>query len=97
MPSATAGPAGGLDAISGGTVRLGVEGAEDGGEDPWGSNVTRAWSRPSETGGTLTDAVAARGALLGTGGGRAGEPCLSPDGDGCGRQLHGLGRGGGAG
>ncbi len=60
VPSAVAGPAAGLDAISGGTVRLGVEGAEDGGEDPWGSNVTRAWSRPSGTGGTLTDASAAR-------------------------------------
>ena len=59
-PDAAAGPAGGLDAVSGATVRLGLDGAEAGGEDPWGTNVARAWTRPSGTGGTLADTNTAR-------------------------------------
>ena len=59
-PIAKAGPAGGIEVVSGGSVTLGVEGAENGHDDPWGSNVTWSWSRTGGAGGTLTDAAAAR-------------------------------------
>ena len=59
-PIAKAGPAGGIEVVSGGSVTLGVEGAENGHDDPWGTNVTWAWSRTGGAGGTLTDAAAAR-------------------------------------
>ena len=59
-PQAVAGPAGGFDAVSGGSVTLGVEGAAAGQDDPWGSNVTYVWSRLAGTGGALTAATAAR-------------------------------------
>ena len=60
VPTAKAGPAGGIEVVSGGSVTLGVEGAENGHDDPWGSNVTWSWSRTGGAGGTLTDAAAAR-------------------------------------
>ena len=63
VPTAKAGPAGGIDVASGGRVTLGVEGAENGFEDPWGTNVTYSWSRTEGAGGTLTDAAAARAAF----------------------------------
>ena len=59
-PQAVSGPAGGFDAVSGGSVTLGVEGAAAGQDDPWGSNVTYAWSLTEGTGGTLTAETAAR-------------------------------------
>ena len=59
-PIAKAGPAGGIEVVSGGSVTLGVEGAENGHDDPWGTNVTWAWSRTEGAGGSLTDAAAAR-------------------------------------
>ena len=59
-PIAKAGPAGGIEVVSGGSVTLGVEGAENGHDDPWGTNVTWAWSRTGGAGGSLTDAAAAR-------------------------------------
>ena len=60
VPTAKAGPAGGIEVVSGGSVTLGVEGAENGHDDPWGSNVTWSWSRTGGAGGSLTDAAAAR-------------------------------------
>ena len=59
-PIAKAGPAGGIEVVSGGNVTLGVEGAENGHDDPWGTNVTWAWSRTGGAGGSLTDDTAAR-------------------------------------
>ena len=59
-PIARAGSAGGIEVASGGTVTLGVEGAENGFDDPWGDNVTWAWTRTAGTGGTLTGATTAR-------------------------------------
>ena len=44
VPVAKAGPEGGIEVASGGSVTLGVEGAENGFDDPWGANVT--WSGP---------------------------------------------------
>ena len=63
VPTAKAGPAGGIEVVSGGSVTLGVEGAENGHDDPWGTNVTWAWSRTGGASGTLTDAAAARAAF----------------------------------
>ncbi len=63
VPTAKAGPAGGIEVVSGGSVILGVEGAENGFEDPWGTNVTWSWSRTEGAGGSLTDAAAARAAF----------------------------------
>ena len=59
-PVARPGPSGGFDAVSGGSVTLGVEGAAAGQDDPWGSNVTYVWSLTEGTGGTLTAETAAR-------------------------------------
>ena len=59
-PTAMAGPEGGIDVPQGGSVTLGVEVPENGYDDPWGTNVTYAWSRTEGTGGTLTDATAAQ-------------------------------------
>ena len=61
-PTAKAGPAGGIDVPQGATtgITLGVEVPENGNDDPWGTNVTYAWSRTEGTGGTLTDATAAQ-------------------------------------
>ena len=59
-PLAVAGPEEGIDVVSGGTVVLGVEGAENGQEDPWGKNVAWAWTRTSGNGGTQADTTAAR-------------------------------------
>ena len=63
VPIAKAGPAGGIEVVSGGSVTLGVEGAENGHDDPWGTNVTWSWSRTGGDGGSLTDAAAARAAF----------------------------------
>ena len=47
---AKAGPEGGFKAVPGGSVTLGVEGAENGYDDPWGSNVEHAWTQaPGDT------------------------------------------------
>ena len=62
-PIAKAGPAGGIEVVSGGNVTLGVEGAENGFDDPWGTNVTWAWSRTEGAGGMLADDTAARAAF----------------------------------
>ena len=70
-PTAVAGPEGGLTAAPGGTVTLGVEGAGGGAADPWGANVAWAWTRTSETGGTLTGADTARAAFTAPGAGEA--------------------------
>ena len=61
-PTAMAGPEGGIDVPQGATtgITLGVEVPENGYDDPWGTNVTYAWSRTEGTGGTLTDATAAQ-------------------------------------
>ena len=59
-PVAKAGPATGIDVVSGGTATLGVEGAADGFDDPWGNNVTWRWEQRAGTGGTLADAATAR-------------------------------------
>ena len=59
-PVARAGPSGGFDAVSGGSVTLGVEGAAAGQDDPWGSNVKYSWSLTEGTDGTLTAETAAR-------------------------------------
>ena len=54
-PTAKAGPEGGFEVASGGSVTLGVEGAENGYNDPWGTNVTYAWTQTEGTEGTLTN------------------------------------------
>ena len=46
---ARAGPDGGIEVISGGAVTLGDPDAAEGYEDPWGTNVTRAWTRRAGT------------------------------------------------
>ena len=63
VPTVKAGPAGGIEVVSGGSVTLGAEGAENGYDDPWGSNVTWSWTRTGGAGGSLTDAAAARAAF----------------------------------
>ena len=45
LPIAKAGPEDGIDTVSGGTATLGVEGAADGFDDPWGSNVGWVWKQ----------------------------------------------------
>ena len=49
VPVAKAGPSGGIDVASGGSVTLGVEGAENGYDDPWGKNVAWAWAQTAGT------------------------------------------------
>ena len=44
-PIVKAGPQSGFKAVPGGSVTLGVEGAENGYDDPWGSNVSHAWTQ----------------------------------------------------
>ena len=63
VPVAKAGPEGGIEVASGGSVTLGVEGAVNGYDDPWGTNVKYAWSRTEGTGGTLTNERTARAAF----------------------------------
>ena len=63
VPTAKAGPTGGIEVVSGGSVTLGVEGAENGYDDLWGANVTYSWARTEGTGGTLTNDTAARAAF----------------------------------
>ena len=46
LPLAKAGPGDGLDAAAGTEVTLGVAGAEDGLDDPWGDNVEYTWTQP---------------------------------------------------
>ena len=53
MPTAKAGPSGGIDVASGGSVTLEVEGPEN--DDLWGNNVTYVWAPPSGTTVTYTD------------------------------------------
>ena len=60
VPIAKAGPEGGIEVASGGTVTLGDADAAAGYDDPWGKNVIRAWSRPEGAGGTLADTAAAQ-------------------------------------
>ena len=61
VPTAKAGPEGGIEVASGGTVTLGVEGAAAGFDDPWGDNIESwAWTRTTGTGGTLADTATAR-------------------------------------
>ena len=59
-PVARAGPEGGVDVVQGATVTLGAAGAEDGFDDPWGTNVTWAWTRTAGTSVTLTNGTTAR-------------------------------------
>ena len=48
-PVARAGPEGGIEVAQGATVTLGTAGAAAGFDDPWGSNVTWAWTRIAGT------------------------------------------------
>ena len=63
VPTAKAGPEDGIAVASGGSVTLGLEEAESGYNDPWGTNVKYSWSRTEGVGGSLTDAAAARAAF----------------------------------
>ena len=49
VPIAKAGPEGGIDVVSGGSATLGAAGAENGYDDPWGTNVKRSWTLPAGT------------------------------------------------
>ena len=69
VPTAKAGPAGGFDVASGGSVTLGVDVPEDGYDDPWGKNVKRKWTRTEGTGGMLTNG----GTIVGVTGNRQGD------------------------
>ena len=57
VPTAKAGPEGGIDVASGGSVTLEVEGPEN--DDLWGTNVTYAWAPPAGTTVTYTDGTTA--------------------------------------
>ena len=57
VPTAMAGPAGGIDVPSGGSVTLEVEGPEN--DDLWGNNVTYAWAPPAGTTVTYTGGTTA--------------------------------------
>ena len=60
-PIAKAGPEGGIEVASGGTVTLGDADAENGYDDPWGTNIkSYSWTRTAGAGGTLTDNNAAQ-------------------------------------
>ena len=59
MPIAKAGPEGGFDVASGDSVTLGVDGAENGFDDPWGDNVEYEWTPPTGTTVTYTDGTTA--------------------------------------
>ena len=60
-PLARAGP--GHVVAQGARVTLGVEGAADGLDDPWGGNVAWAWTHTQGTGGTLAGTATARAAF----------------------------------
>ena len=49
VPIAKAGPEGGIDVVSGGGATLGAADAENGYDDPWGTNVKRSWTLPAGT------------------------------------------------
>ena len=49
VPIAKAGPEGGIDVVSGGSATLGAADAENGYDDPWGTNVKRSWTLPAGT------------------------------------------------
>ena len=49
VPIANAGPEGGFEVASGGNVTLGLTDAENGYDDPWGTNVTYAWTQTEGT------------------------------------------------
>ena len=57
VPTAKAGPEGGVDVASGGSVTLGVAGPESG--DLWGTNVSYAWAPPAGITVTYTDGTTA--------------------------------------
>ena len=57
MPTAKAGPEGGVDVASGGSVTLEVEGPES--SDLWGTNVSYAWAPPAGITVTYTDGTTA--------------------------------------
>ena len=57
VPTAKAGPEGGVDVVSGGSVTLAVEGPESG--DLWGTNVSYAWAPPAGITVTYTDGTTA--------------------------------------
>ena len=59
VPTAKAGPEGGFDVASGDSVTLGVDGAENGFDDPWGDNVEYEWTPPAGTTVTYTDGTTA--------------------------------------
>ena len=59
MPTAKAGPEGGIDVALGDSVTLGVDGAENGFDDPWGDNVEYEWTPPAGTTVTYTDGTTA--------------------------------------
>ena len=59
MPTAKAGPEGGIEVIQGAPVTLGDAGAENGFDDPWGTNVTWAWT---QTAGTTVSYASGKGA-----------------------------------
>ena len=59
VPIAKAGPEGGLDVASGDSVTLGVDGAENGFDDPWGDNVEYEWTPPAGTTVTYTEGTTA--------------------------------------
>ena len=49
VPIAKAGPEGGIDVVSGGGATRGAADAENGYDDPWGTNVKRSWTLPAGT------------------------------------------------
>ena len=59
-PIAKAGPEGGIEVASGGTVTLGVAGAENGFDDPWGANI-KSWDW-TQTAGTTVSYMSGKGA-----------------------------------
>ena len=59
MPTAKAGPEGGIEVIQGAPVTLGDAGAANGFDDPWGTNVTWAWT---QTAGTTVSYASGKGA-----------------------------------
>ena len=83
VPTAKAGPAGGFDVVSGGSVTLGDAGAVNGYDDPWGTNVTYAWApdrgHDRDLYGRHERELAAPG-LHRAGGGRGRDACVPPDG-----------------
>ena len=61
VPISKAGPEGGIEVIQGAAVTLGVTGAANGFDDPWGANIKSwSWSRTAGTSVTLTNGTSAR-------------------------------------